>query len=100
MEKVTVKLNYPIKLNGVECDNFTLRRPKVRDMRGAQKLAPNDAEQQELILFATLADVGPDDIEEMDMADYERVQDAYYSFRPVCKDGPKDAQGAGETAAA
>ncbi|MGY4832026.1 phage tail assembly protein [Burkholderia arboris] len=100
MEKVTVKLNYPIKLNGVECDSFTLRRPKVRDMRGAQKLAPNDAEQQELILFATLADVGPDDIEEMDMADYERVQDAFYSFRSVRKGGQKDAQGAGETAAA
>ncbi|CAM2177595.1 hypothetical protein WT01_26675 [Burkholderia cepacia] len=100
MEKVTVKLNYPIKLNGVECDSFTLRRPKVRDMRGAQKLAPNDAEQQELILFATLADVGPDDIEEMDMADYERVQDAYYSFRSVRQAGQKDAQGAGKSAGA
>lgn len=100
MEKVTIKLDYPIKLNGVECDSFTLRRPKVRDMRGAQKLAPNDTEQQELILFATLADVAPDDIEAMDMADYERVQDAYYSFRSVRKTGPKDAQGVGESVAA
>ena len=39
MEKVTVKLDYPITLNGVECDTFTMRRPKVRDMRGAQKLS-------------------------------------------------------------
>ncbi|AOJ38228.1 hypothetical protein WJ23_10205 [Burkholderia lata] len=100
MEKVTVPLVYPIKLNGVECDKFTMRRPKVRDMRGAQKLAPNDTEQQELILFATLAEVAPDDIEEMDMADYERVQDAYYSFRSVRKGGQKDAQSTGEAAGA
>ncbi|MBO1853964.1 phage tail assembly protein [Burkholderia cenocepacia] len=100
MEKVTVQLTYPIKLNGVECDKFTMRRPKVRDMRSAQKLAPNDAEQQELILFANLADVSPDDLEDMDMADYERVQDAYYSFRSVREAGPKDAQGTGKSASA
>ncbi|WP_186085810.1 phage tail assembly protein [Burkholderia gladioli] len=96
MDKVTVTLAYPIKLNGVECDKFTMRRPKVRDMRGAQKLAPKDEEQQELILFASLAEVSPDDIEEMDMADYARVQDAYYSFRSVCQDGRQDAESAGE----
>ncbi|CAN0626426.1 Phage tail assembly protein [Burkholderia multivorans] len=98
MDKVTIELNYPIKLNGVECDKFTMRRPKVRDMRGAQKLAPNDREQQELILFASLADVSPDDLEDMDLGDYERVQDAYYSFRAVRKDRQQDAQGAGEAA--
>lgn len=97
MEKVTVKLDYPITLNGVECDTFTMRRPKVRDMRGAQKLAPNDAEEQELILFASLADIAPSDLDAMDMADYERVQDAYYSFRSVRKAGPKDPQGSGES---
>ncbi|RQR45596.1 MULTISPECIES: phage tail assembly protein [unclassified Burkholderia] len=100
MDKVTVKLEYPIKLNGVECDTFTMRRPKVRDMRGAQKLAPNDAEEQELILFATLAETAPSDLDAMDMADYERVQDAYYSFRSVRKVGPKDAQGVGASAGA
>lgn len=97
MEKVTVKLDYPITLNGVECDTFTMRRPKVRDMRGAQKLAPNDAEEQELILFASLADIAPSDLDAMDMADYERVKDAYYSFRSVRKAGPKDPQGSGES---
>lgn len=100
MEKVSIKLDYPIPLNGVECDTFTMRRPKVRDMRGAQKLAQNDAEEQELILFASLAGIAPSDLDAMDMADYERVQDAYYSFRPVRKAGPKDAQGAGEAAGA
>ncbi|RQT18216.1 phage tail assembly protein [Burkholderia contaminans] len=100
MEKVTIKLDYPIDLNGVQCDTFTMRRPKVRDMRGAQKLAPNDTEEQELILFASLADVAPSDLDAMDMADYERVQDAYYSFRSVRKGGRKDAQSAGEAAGA
>ncbi|RKT98848.1 phage tail assembly protein [Burkholderia sp. Nafp2/4-1b] len=96
MDQVTVTLTYPIQLNGVSCDRLTLRRPKVRDMRGAQKLAPNDPEQQELILFASLAEVAPDELEAMDLADYERVQDAYYSFRTVRNTRQQDAQGAGQ----
>ncbi|MGY6237354.1 phage tail assembly protein [Burkholderia ambifaria] len=36
-------------------------------MRGAQKLAPNDAEEQELILFASLAEVAPTDLDAMNI---------------------------------
>lgn len=61
VDSVTVKLNYPVAFDGVVRDTLTLRRPKVRDMRAAQKIAPGDEEGQELAIFAALAGVSPND---------------------------------------
>ena len=89
---VTVPLDFPTKFDGVERDHLTLRRPKVRDMRSAAKVAPGDDDGQELALFATLAEVAPNDLEDMDLADYNRLQDAYFRFRPSVKNASGDAQ--------
>jgi len=89
---VTVPLDFPTKFDGVERDCLTLRRPKVRDMRSAAKVAPGDDDGQELALFATLAEVAPNDLEDMDLADYNRLQDAYFRFRPSVKNASGDAQ--------
>lgn len=96
MDTVTVKLDYPVKFDGVMRDSITLRRPKVRDQRAAQKLYPDDVAGQELALFAALAEVAPNDLEDMDLGDYDRLQDAYFRFRTPRKDQPVDAQKAGE----
>ncbi|WP_147491112.1 phage tail assembly protein, partial [Burkholderia pseudomallei] len=34
MDTITIKLDYPITLDGVLRDTLTMRRPKVRDVRG------------------------------------------------------------------
>ncbi|MEJ0003470.1 MAG: phage tail assembly protein [Pararobbsia sp.] len=92
MDTVTVKLDYPTTFDSVTRDSVTLRRPKVRDQRAAQKLHPDDQAAQELALFAVLAGVAPSDLEGMDLADYNRLQDAYFRFRLPRKDQPADAQ--------
>ena len=98
MDTVTVRLDYPATFDGVTRDSITLRRPKVRDMRSAAKVAPGDDDGQELALFAALAEVAPNDLEDMDLGDYNRLQDAYFRFRAPRKDQPVDAQKSGETA--
>lgn len=99
LDSVTVRLNYPTAFDGVVRDTLTLRRPKVRDMRAAQKVAPGDEEGQELAIFAALAGVSPNDLEGMDLGDYHRVQDAYFRLTSAGKDEPKNAEGAGKAAA-
>jgi len=89
---VTVPLDFPTKFDGVERDRLTLRRPKVRDMRSAAKVAPGDDDGQELALFAALAEVAPNDLEDMDLADYNRLQDAYFRFRPSVKNASDNAK--------
>ncbi|KVL94519.1 phage tail assembly protein [Burkholderia stagnalis] len=97
METTKIKLLYPVKFDGVIRDELVMRRPKVRDVRTASKQAGDDEEQQEIILFALLADVAPDDMEAMDMADYEAMQRAYSSFRSARPASNRDREGAGKT---
>ena len=83
-EGVTVSLRYPTELNSVKTDKITLRAPTVRDVRTAQATSGNDAEQREMQLFASLAEVSVKDLECLKLLDYQRVQEGY--FRLVNED--------------
>ena len=75
----TIKLKHPITIDGAEVSELNLRRPKVRDVRAADKAGSSDGER-EIRLFANLCEVTPAAIEELDMADYLQVQRAYQDF--------------------
>lgn len=83
-EGVTVTLRYPTELNSIKTDRITLRAPTVRDVRTAQATSGNDAEQREMQLFASLAEVSVKDLECLKLLDYQRVQEGY--FRLVNED--------------
>lgn len=83
-DRVTVKLTVPVEANGVRVDTLSLRAPTVRDLRVARQTAPNDEEQQDLNLFASLAEVGIKDLDGMALKDYARLQAGY--FRLVQED--------------
>jgi hypothetical protein len=71
--ETTIKLEYPITSGAQLVQEITLRRPKVKDTLAAQKVAGSQAEQ-EIRLVANLAGLTPAEIEELDAADYARVQ--------------------------
>ena len=76
----TIELDYPITVNGEEVSRLEIsRRPKVRDMRKAQQAASDDA-GQELHLFAVLTGRNPEDLEELDLSDYRKLQQSYSDF--------------------
>lgn len=81
----SVVLSKPINANDIQVDRLTLRSPTIREVRVATKAAPDDEEQSELILFASLSDSGVKDLEGLTVRDYKRVQTAY--FRLVREDG-------------
>lgn len=74
-----IKLKHPITLEGETYTHLTLRRPKVRDMLGADKQGGSDAEK-EIHIFANLCEVLPLVIEELDLADYQALQGVYQGF--------------------
>ncbi|MFP3405675.1 phage tail assembly protein [Pseudomonas sp. SIMBA_065] len=76
-ENVTITLTKPVVLNGIEQDKITLRAPTVRDIRNSSKTSDGDEEQRELNLFASLAEVGLQDLEGLPYKDYNRVQAGY-----------------------
>ena len=74
MNKVT--LQFPLTTgDGRTITEVSLRRPKVRDLKNAQRGGHGQADQ-EIALFAAITDerLTPEDMEELDMADYSRIQ--------------------------
>jgi hypothetical protein len=97
-DNATIKLSRPSLLNGVRQDKLTLRTPTVGDLRGASKHSKDDAEAQDVFLFASLAECSPDDIEKLTVRDFRRVQKGY--FRLVAEDDESGIENSGEAAGA
>ena len=74
-----IKLSHPVVSDGTELRVLNLRRPKVRDVLLAAKIGGTE-EEKEIRVLANLCEVAPDVVEELDMADYKRLQDGYRSF--------------------
>jgi hypothetical protein len=75
----TIELKHPVTVNGEEVAALRLRRPRVKDQLAAEKATGGNAEK-EVRLFANLCEVAPAVIEELDLADYRAVQEAYSGF--------------------
>ena len=78
-EKTTIKLLYPIRVNGQEISEINLRRPKVRDRLAVEKMSASQGEK-EVRFIANLCEMAPNDIEELDMADYNKIQETVTNF--------------------
>lgn len=73
-------LKYPVQLaSGKALDKLTLRRAKVADLREASRGGASQ-EDQEVALLARLAGLLPEDVLELDLADYKALQDAFRSM--------------------
>ncbi len=75
-----VEMEYPIIVEETEIHFLELRRPKVRDMLAAQ--GGNNAES-ELLLVARLSGQNPEDLHQMDFADWKKVQGVLQGFLGV-----------------
>lgn len=79
MSEYTIQLDHPMQIDGQSIHELTIRRPKVKDLREAEK-AGAGASEQELSLFARLTGINPEDLDEMDLADYQKLQQRYSAF--------------------
>ncbi len=75
-----VKLEFPITISGVEVDHLTMRRPKVRDEIVLSKSKGDDADK-ELGYIASLCEVAPEDLHELDSSDYQKLLSQLADFR-------------------
>ena len=82
MESKTIKLRYPVEVEGAKHSELTMRRPLVGDLRAAQRSAGAGAtgEDTEIALFTNLCEVPPALWDKMDLGDYLEVQEAYAGF--------------------
>ncbi|MBR9983024.1 MULTISPECIES: phage tail assembly protein [unclassified Wolbachia] len=74
-----IKLTEPIKIDGTLVSELTLRRPKVRDRLAVERMGNSDAEK-EVALIANLASISREAVEELDLADYSKIQEVLQGF--------------------
>lgn len=79
-DKTDIALDYPITIDGAKVAILAMRRPKVADILAAQKLKGDEAER-EVRIMANLCDVTPADIQNLDLADYTKLQETFAGFR-------------------
>lgn len=78
MTKIT--LEFPITVAGATINEITLRRPTVKDMRVARITGGKDEAAAEVNLIANLAQITPDAVDSLDMADFKKVQQVLQGF--------------------
>lgn len=75
-----ISLKYPVQLaSGKTLDKLVLRRARVADLKEASRGNPSP-EDQEVALLARLCGLLPEDLLELDLADYKALQDAFRSL--------------------
>ena len=70
----SITLTIPVTINNTTYNELNIRRPKVRDRLAVERIKKTDAEK-EIALIANLTEVTTDVIEELDLADYNKVQE-------------------------
>ena len=81
MDRTTVELKYPIKVDGTEVRSLSMRRPKVRDQLAAAKIGKDKTdEEKEVRMFADLCEVTPENVGDLDVEDYRQLVEAYKGF--------------------
>lgn len=75
-----IALDFPITISGVEVKHLVMRRPKVRDEMAFAKSKGDDADKA-LNLMASLCEVAPDDLLELDSADFAKLEEQLVDFK-------------------
>ena len=75
-----VELDFPIQVSGVEVKHLVIRRPKVRDEVAYTKCKGDDSDKV-LQLLASLCEVAPDDLLDLDASDFAKLEAQYQDFK-------------------
>jgi hypothetical protein len=76
----TIELDYSIEVDGVSVDTLTMRRPTVRDQLQFDEGKGNEA-RRVVKMIASLCDVAPSAIEQLDNSDFIKVSEVMQGFQ-------------------
>lgn len=77
---VKLKLSRSYDLDGVKKSTLTMREPKVKDVKLAEKSCAGDEAEKDITLMANLCDVPVEFIDELYFKDFKIVRDQLKTF--------------------
>ena len=75
-----IELDFPIEISGVQVKHLVMRRPKVRDELAFSKSKADDADKA-INLMASLCEVEPEALHELDSADFAKLEAQLLDFK-------------------
>lgn len=90
VQRTRIALEYPVQLPDKVLTEINMRRMTVKDMLQYPIKNANDVDG-EIKLIAALCELNPEDIMQLDIADYERLQATLLRFRRGKTSEPEDA---------
>lgn len=75
-----IVLDFPITFDGETVSKLIMRRPKVKDSKVAAA-QPGDDSEKGIFMIARLCGQPPEFFEELDLADFDKVEKQFNSFR-------------------
>lgn len=103
MSAIDITLKYPItSATGETISKLTLRRPKRKDMKLAQKHSKDDVEMEDL-LFSRLTGIPVEDLDLLDIEDNTQLTDCFRRMQrgsgtSPAADGRNSASGSEDSA--
>lgn len=79
-DKATITLSRPLSIDGTKVPKVTMREPTVRDEMLARKMTGTDSVDNESTLLANLCGILKEDLQNMSLKDYRRLQEAFLGF--------------------
>ena len=79
-KNATVKLDYPVQLADRLLEEITMRRPTMREQIDFP-LGETANFEMEMKLYARLSGLDYEDLLQLDMNDYEKLQEQFVTFR-------------------
>jgi hypothetical protein len=74
-----ITLSRPATVGGASVSTIRMREPTVADQENFQDAGRNDA-AREIVTFANLCEIAPDDIRKLPLRDYIRLQASFALF--------------------
>lgn len=92
-----ILLKFPfVTPSGQKIESVTIRRLKVRDIKAISDQADGKPAQMELLGVARMAGLVPEDLDEMDAADYQVLKERFLDVLGITGN-PLDGSGAAGT---
>lgn len=74
-----ITLSRPAKIDGADTTALRMREPNVQDQISSTEGMGSDS-VKEIGMFANLCEVSPDDLRQLPLRDYKRLQTAFLGF--------------------
>ncbi len=84
-KEVEITLDFPVQLADRVLDKVTMRRPTIGDLLNHNINGENYQLRDDIGFYAGLCGLVPDEIEQLDVMDYEKIQQQFFRFRGLSR---------------